>query len=66
VAESPFSFGLGASVSPFVLQQVERSYVAGEVDSQSQSYLTAVRFGAFLAVDVTMIAFGRKGRQKNR
>jgi hypothetical protein len=65
VAESPFSLGLGASVNPFALQQVERSYVGGEVDSQSQSYLTAVRFGAFLAVDITMFAFGRKGRQKH-
>lgn len=64
VAESPFSLGLGASVNPFVLQQVERSYVGGEVDSQSQSYLTAVRFGAFLAVDITMVAFGRKGRNQ--
>lgn len=64
VAESPFSFGLGASVSPFALQEVNRSYVAGEVDAQSQSYLTAIRFGAFLAVDITMIAFGRKGRNK--
>jgi hypothetical protein len=64
VAESPFSVGLGASVNPFALQQVERSYVGGEVDSQSQSYLTAVRFGAFLAVDITMVAFGRKFRNK--
>lgn len=64
VAESPFSLGLGASVSPFALQQVDRSYVAGEVDSQTHSYLTAVRFGAFLAVDITMVAFGRKGRQR--
>jgi hypothetical protein len=65
VAESPFSLGLGASVNPFALQQVERSYVGGEVDSQSQSYLTAVRFGAFLAVDITMFAFGRKGGRKH-
>jgi hypothetical protein len=64
VAESPFSFGVGASVNPFAMQLVDRSYVAGEVDSQSQSYLTAVRFGAFLAVDITIVAFGRKGRSK--
>jgi hypothetical protein len=59
LAESPFSFGIGASVNPFVLQQVDRSYAAGTVTSHSHSYLTALRFGAFFAVDITMLAFGR-------
>jgi hypothetical protein len=62
IAESPFSLGVGASVNPFVLQEVHRTYVDGKIDSQSQHYLTALRFGVFLAADITMIAFGRKGR----
>jgi hypothetical protein len=65
IAESPFSLGVGASINPFVLQEVHRTYVGGEVDSQSQHYLAALRFGVFLAADLTMIAFGRKGRRKS-
>lgn len=63
VAESPFSFGLGASVNPFALQQIDRRYVDGEVDTQSQRYLPALRFGAFMAVDITIVAFGRRSRR---
>ncbi|NVB39488.1 hypothetical protein G6O69_16720 [Pseudenhygromyxa sp. WMMC2535] len=66
VAESPFCFGVGASMSPFAQQQRDTSYVAGEIDDETQRYLATLRFGAFAAVDITMLAYGVGGGKKRR
>ena len=59
VAGSPFSLGLGASVSPFAhaLRNTERD-TSGDIEAVNREYLPAVRVGAFLAVDITFISFG--------
>ncbi|NVB37211.1 hypothetical protein G6O69_05170 [Pseudenhygromyxa sp. WMMC2535] len=62
-AKSPFVFGLGASYSPFAQQLSVTTYDSNgdETDSIS-SYVGALRFGAFVAVDITLVGFGLRGK----
>jgi hypothetical protein len=59
IADSPFTFGLGGSVSPFAQKLTTTTRdSAGDIESVDARYLPAVRIGAFLAVDITFISFG--------
>jgi hypothetical protein len=63
VASSPFIIGFGASYSPFAHQLTTTAYdsAGDQVDTDSQ-YLGALRFGAFVAVDITLVGFGLRAR----
>jgi hypothetical protein len=52
-------FGFGASVSPFAQKRtITRRDAADEIESTSEKFLPAFRFGIFLAVDITFVSFG--------
>ena len=64
VAKAPFALGIGASYSPFAQQMTVTTFDSnGDQTGTSQSYLGTLRFGAFLAVDITLVAFGLGGRK---
>ncbi|EDM81901.1 hypothetical protein PPSIR1_05523 [Plesiocystis pacifica SIR-1] len=64
-AKSPFVFGLGASYSPFAqeLSTVVTDANGDEVSTDT-SYLGTLRFGAFIAVDITLVSFALRTRDK--
>lgn len=63
IAQSPFTLGLGASVNPFAQKQTTTTFVGGESTGESSRFIPAVRAGAFVAVDITMVAFGLRKRR---
>jgi hypothetical protein len=59
IANSPFVFGLGASFGPFAQKRtVTGRDSMGDIESTNAAFLPVVRFGAFLAVDITFVSFG--------
>jgi hypothetical protein len=59
IASSPFTFGFGASFDPFAHKRtITGRDSVGDIESTNATFLPAVRFGAFLAVDITFVSFG--------
>jgi hypothetical protein len=59
IANSPFVFGLGASFGPFAHKRtITGRDSMGDIESTNATFLPVVRFGAFLAVDITFVSFG--------
>jgi hypothetical protein len=59
IAKSPFVLGAGVSVNPFAHKRTITRYdSAGDVEATDEKYLPVLRFGAFLAVDITFVSFG--------
>ncbi len=59
IANSPFTFGVGASFEPFAHKRtITGRDSAGDIESTDAKLLPVVRFGAFLAVDITFVSFG--------
>ena len=63
IAESPVTFGLGATVSPFAHKRtIARRDSVGDIESTSEKFLPAIRLGAFFAVDITFLSVGYNKR----
>jgi hypothetical protein len=59
IANSPFTFGLGASFVPFAQKRtITGRDSVGDIESTDTTFLPVVRFGAFLAIDITFVSFG--------
>jgi hypothetical protein len=59
IANSPFTFGLGASFGPFAQKRtVTGRDSMGDIESTTTTFLPVLRYGAFLAVDITFVSFG--------
>jgi hypothetical protein len=59
IASSPFTFGLGASFVPFAQKRtITGRDSVGDIETTDTTFLPVVRFGAFLAVDITFVSFG--------
>lgn len=59
IASSPFTMGLGATVEPFAQKRtITGRDTMGDIESTDSLLLPAIRFGAFLAVDITFVSFG--------
>ena len=59
IANSPFVFGVGASINPFAQKRtVTGRDSVGDIESVDEKFLPAIRFGVFLAVDITFVSFG--------
>lgn len=65
IARSPFVLGAGASFVPFAQKRTntERDS-AGDIEATDERHLTAIRFGVFLAVDITFASFGLGGKRR--
>jgi hypothetical protein len=63
IAGSPVVFGLGASLNPFAQKRTSTQRdLGGDIASVDEKLLPALRFGVFLAVDITFVSFGIRKR----
>ncbi|PRQ07534.1 hypothetical protein [Enhygromyxa salina] len=59
IANSPFVLGAGLSLNPFGHKRtITGRDSVGDIESVDKTLLPVLRFGAFLAVDITLVSFG--------